>query len=136
MPQPDGNGGQQEQGTNDDTALGDETLGESSERACTCPGEGLFAVQEGGHRVGCPSIRDWSLSGRLRYWLGARIPRGGVTRYGGDDTQRALTPWEHYEGARERHSESRFAVGQQPPRPLLHPHPTASEQRRGKNLLV
>ncbi|MCY3890187.1 MAG: hypothetical protein OXG50_09840 [bacterium] len=64
---------------------------------CTYPREGMLGVPDGMHEVECPALRaDWPTSDRLRHWLGRKIPFGGVTRYEGDDSQRALTSAEHF----------------------------------------
>ena len=65
--------------------------------SCTCLREGPLAVEEGFHSIDCPVWRaDWSSGDRLWHWLGRKIPFGGVTRYQGDDSQRALTSAEHF----------------------------------------
>lgn len=67
------------------------------ESDCTCPRDGLLAVPEEAHEIKCPTLRaDWSRGERLRYWLGGKIPFGGVTSYEGDDSQRPMTSAEHY----------------------------------------
>ncbi len=64
---------------------------------CTCPSEGPYVPPEGGHYRDCPALRvDWSRNERLRYWLEKKIPVGGVTAYKGDDSQRPMTPDEHF----------------------------------------
>lgn len=64
---------------------------------CTCPREGLLAVPDEAHEIKCPVLRvDWSRSERLRHWLEKKIPVGGVTAYKGDDSQRPMTPGEHF----------------------------------------
>ena len=62
----------------------------ASKHDCTCPQEGPLAAPEGWHLTECPTRRaDWTRSQRLRYWLGGKIPVGGVTSYEGDDAQGA-----------------------------------------------
>lgn len=70
----------------------------ASKHDCTCPQEGPLAAPEGWHLTECPTRRaDWTRSQRLRYWLGKKIPYGGVTPFEGDDSQRPLTHEENYQ---------------------------------------
>ena len=87
---------------------------------CTCAREGELAVPEGSHEVQCPTLRaDWPRGKRLRYWLGGKIPVGGVTPYEGDDSQRALTSAEHFVEATQSPSPvESFEATEQKPRYL------------------